>query len=37
MKERDLVLGTMLDRLEFLERQCLPLEESVRANAKRHA
>ena len=32
--ERDLVLGTMLDRLEFLERQCLPLEESVRANAK---
>jgi transposase len=32
--ERDLVLGTMMDRLDFLERQCLPLEESVRANAK---
>jgi len=32
--ERDLVLGTMMDRLEFLDRQCLPLEESVRANAK---
>jgi transposase len=32
--ERDLVLGTMMDRLEFLEWQCLPLEESVRENAK---
>jgi len=31
---RDLVLGTMMGRLEFLDGQCLPLEESVRANAK---
>lgn len=32
--ERDLVLGTMMDGLEFLERQCSPLEDSVRENAK---
>jgi transposase len=32
--ERDLVLGTMMDRLQFLERQCTPLEDSVRKNAK---
>jgi len=31
---RDLVLGTMMDRLAFLERQCLPLENSVKENAK---
>jgi len=32
--ERDLVLGTMMDRLQFLEKQCAPLEESVRKNAR---
>jgi transposase len=32
--ERDLVLGTMMDRLQFLERQCTPLEDNVRENAK---
>ncbi len=32
--DRDLVLGTMLDRLEFLERQCAPLEDRVRENAR---
>jgi len=32
--ERDLVLGTMMDRLHFLEKQCTPLEDSVRENAK---
>jgi len=31
---RDLVLGTMMDRLHFLEKQCTPLEDSVRENAK---
>jgi len=31
---RDLVLGTMMDRLRFLEKQCTPLEDSVRENAK---
>jgi transposase len=31
--DRDLVLGTMMDRLEFLERQCAPLEERVKENA----
>lgn len=31
---RDLILGTMMDRLEFLEKQCVPLEDSVRENAK---
>jgi transposase len=30
---RDLVLGTMMDRLEFLEKQCLPLEDRVREKA----
>jgi transposase len=30
---RDLVMGTMLDRLEFLERQCRPLEDEVRKAA----
>jgi transposase len=32
--ERDLVLTTMMDRLQFLEKQCTPLEDSVRENAK---
>jgi len=32
--KRDLILGTMMDRLRFLERQCTPLEDSVRENAK---
>jgi len=32
--KRDLVLGTMMDRLDFLEKQCRPLEDSVRENAK---
>ena len=32
--KRDLVLGTMMDRLEFLEGQCIPLEDSVRENAR---
>ena len=31
---RDLVLGTMMDRLRFLEKQCTPLEDSVRENAR---
>jgi len=31
--KRDLVLGIMMDRLEFLEGQCVPLEDSVRENA----
>jgi len=31
---RDLVLGTMIDRLEFLEKQCAPLEDKVRENAR---
>jgi transposase len=31
--KRDLVLGTMMDRLEFLEGQCVPLEDSVRESA----
>jgi len=31
---RDLVLGTMMDRLRFLEKQCTPLEDTVRENAK---
>jgi transposase len=31
--KRDLVLGTMMDRLEFLEQQCVPLEDSVREKA----
>jgi transposase len=32
--KRDLVLGTMMDRLHFLEKQCTPLEDSVRENAR---
>jgi len=32
--DRDLVLGTMMDRLEFLEQQCIPLESKVRENAR---
>ncbi len=32
--KRDLILRTMMDRLEFLEGQCLPLEDNVRENAK---
>jgi transposase len=31
---RDLILNTMLDRLCFLEKQCVPLEENVRENAR---
>jgi transposase len=31
---RDLVLGTMMDRLEFLEQQCVPLEAKVKENAR---
>jgi transposase len=32
--KRDLILRTMMDRLEFLEQQCIPLEDSVRENAR---
>jgi transposase len=32
--KRDLVLGTMMDRLDFLEGQCTPLEDGVRENAR---
>ena len=32
--KRDLILGTMMGRLEFLEGQCIPLEDSVRENAR---
>jgi transposase len=32
--KRDLVLTTMMDRLQFLEKQCAPLEDSVRENAR---
>jgi transposase len=32
--DRDLVLGTMMNRLEFLENQCIPLEDRVRENAR---
>lgn len=32
--DRDLVLKTMIDRLEFMERQCEPLEERIRKNAR---
>ena len=32
--DRDLVLGTMMDRLEFLEEQCTPLEDRVKENAR---
>jgi transposase len=32
--ERDLVLKTMMDRLRFLEDQCIPLESCIRKNAK---
>jgi transposase len=31
---RDLVISTMMDRLEFMERQCIPLEERVKALVK---
>ena len=31
---RDLVLTTMMGRLEFLEKQCVPLEEKIRAAVK---
>jgi transposase len=31
--DRDIVLGTMIDRLEFMEGQCGPLEERIRKNA----
>jgi len=31
---RDLILNTMLDRLEFLEKQCIPLEDNVRESAR---
>jgi len=32
--ERDLVLRTMMDRLSFLEDQCIPLENCIKENAK---
>jgi transposase len=32
--KRDLVLSTMMSRLEFLEKQCAPLEDKVRENAR---
>ena len=32
--DRDVVLKTMMDRLEFMEGQCDPLEERIRRNAK---
>lgn len=32
--DRDLVMKTMLDRLEFMEKQCAPLEERIKKNAK---
>jgi transposase len=32
--KRDLVLKTMMDRMKFLEEQCIPLQDSVRENAK---
>ena len=31
--DRDLILDTMMDRLEFLEEQCIPLENRVKTNA----
>lgn len=32
--ERDLVIKSMLDRLEFLEEQCLPFESGIKGRAK---
>jgi transposase len=32
--KRDLIMGTMMDRLEFLEQQCIPLEDSVKENVR---
>jgi transposase len=32
--DRDIVLKTMVDRLEFMEGQCDPLEERIRRNAR---
>jgi len=32
--DRDLILGTMMDRLEFLEKQCAPLQDRVKENAR---
>jgi transposase len=32
--DRDLVLRTMLERLELIEKQCEPLEERIRRNAR---
>jgi transposase len=32
--DRDVVLGTMMGRLEFMEGQCEPLEERIRKNAR---
>lgn len=32
--DRDLVLKTMVDRLEFMEAQCEPLEQRIRLNAR---
>jgi transposase len=31
---RDLLLSTMMDRLEFLEKQCMPLDQSIRDLAR---
>ena len=32
--DRDLVLRTMIDRLEFMEKQCEPLEQRIKLNAR---
>ena len=32
--DRDLVLKTMIDRLEFMEEQCEPLEQRIKQNAR---
>jgi transposase len=32
--ERDIVIKSMMDRLEFLEEQCSPFEASIRGRAK---
>jgi len=33
--DRDLVLKTMMERLQFLENQCIPLDDKIRKTAKR--
>ena len=32
--QKDLVLTTMIDRLEFFEKQIIPLEKEIKNNAK---